>query len=386
MKPKPNVVLVSLDAVRAETAYSPLFPAFDALTRAAARFTRAISVSPITPVSHGTILTGLLPRRHGIRHLLREQLAPNAPTLAATLGAAGYRTGAVVAAAPLNRWFGLSRGFDHYDDEVPATPDPSGKALKRADEVATRALAWARRGRRRPFFLFVHFFDAHWPYCAPGARLATRIATRHPYEEEIAFLQQEFGRLLAGLRELTEELVVVTLADHGEDLGGFALNDHVGSGSYPEEETHGCLLFDGTQHVPLWISADGVAPREVPWQVSLLDVTPTILDLVEVESPAVDGRSLRPLLDGSKHEHRLAYSETFHREERAQHDPSLGDLRPLKALRVDDAWKIVWEVGGERCDVYDLAADPRERTPAALETLPAELSRRVTELRREYDG
>src|SRR5688572_22767795 len=174
-----HLLLVSLDTLRADVAYSGKFPAIESLRQRGTTFCSTVSSSPLTPISHATILTGLQPARHGIRHLFREQMTPDISTLAQRLSAHGYATGAVVASPGMNRWYGLDRGFDHYDDWVPPLEDGSsalelvdvekrGTALKRAPMVVERALAWLdRQPSDVPIFLFVHFFDAHWPYGPP---------------------------------------------------------------------------------------------------------------------------------------------------------------------------------------------------------------------------
>ena len=120
-----SVVLISLDSLRADVAYSGKFPSINRLCREGTWFRNVVSSAPLTPVSHATVLTGLQPYHHGIRHLFRESLGPDIPTLATAFHQVGYRTGAVVAAPGLHSWYGLNRGFEFYDDKTPALPDGS---------------------------------------------------------------------------------------------------------------------------------------------------------------------------------------------------------------------------------------------------------------------
>src|SRR5207248_293299 len=156
----------------------------------------AVASAPLTPVSHASVLTGLQPFNHGIRHLFREQLAPRVGTLQSVLQGAGYTTGAVVSCPGLHRWYGMDYGFSHYDDEIPLLADGRdplevvdveirGTALKRAPIVVERALSWLDRVKGEPFFGFVHFFDAHWPYEAPAD---FGVPFANPYEGEVAYM------------------------------------------------------------------------------------------------------------------------------------------------------------------------------------------------------
>src|SRR4051794_6810365 len=110
--PQPNVLFISLDTVRADVAYPGKMPNIERLRRHGTAFSQAVSSCPLTPVSHATVFTGLQPPGHGIRHLLRERMRTDVPTLAERLKDAGYATGAVVSCPGLNRWYGIDRGFE----------------------------------------------------------------------------------------------------------------------------------------------------------------------------------------------------------------------------------------------------------------------------------
>jgi arylsulfatase A-like enzyme len=376
MKPKPNLVLISLDTLRADVAYSGKFPTLERLRREGTCFRTVIAPAPLTPPSHATILTGLQPSRHGIRHLLKESLNEDAVTLASVLSAHGYETGAIVSCPGLNRWYGLGRGFQHYDDEIPPLADGRdalevidvklrGTALKRAPLVVERALGWLGGVKSRPFFLFAHLFDSHWPYEPPEDH---GLVVDNPYEGEVAFMDGHLGRLLAGLEEFTQGLadtMIVVLSDHGEDLAGWYANDHAGDRGHAEEEGHGCLLFDTTQLVPLWFRMPERIPagREISYQVRLCDVMPTVCEGLGLPCPPVDGTSLLPFLSGREAAHRTAYCETFFREELGGGNQAFAHLKPLKAVRLEDRFKVIWEVGGEMVEVYDLRRDPLEMKP-----------------------
>ncbi|WP_188188802.1 sulfatase [Nonomuraea sp. SYSU D8015] len=366
-----NLVLISLDTLRADVAYSGRFPAIERLRGEGATFTQAVSPSPLTPVSHATVLTGLQPPRHGIRHLFKEQLNPEVQTLAMLLSRQGYATGAVVSCPGMNAWYGHSRGFDHYDDWIPPLADGRdalqvvdvelrGTALKRAPLVTERALAWARTVDR-PMFLFAHYFDAHWPYEAPED---VGVPVDNPYEGEAAYMDRSLGHLLDGLD--LEDTLVVCFSDHGEDLGGWYDNDHAGERGHPEEKGHGALLFDATQLVPLIIRPPGgeSAGRVIDAQVRLADVMPTILEFLGVPAPDTDGVSLVEHLRNGGPD-LPAYCETYYREELAASDPAWSHLGALTAVRQPDR-KVIWEKDREHVWVYDLVHDALEQNPFEL--------------------
>jgi arylsulfatase len=381
--PRPNVLFISLDTVRADVAYSGKLAGVERLRAGGTTFSQAISSCPLTPVSHATVFTGLQPPNHGVRHLLREQLRPDVPTFAERLRAVGYETGAVVSCPGLNRWYGIDRGFEHYDDEIPLLPDGRdpltvgdvklrGLALKRAPVVVERSTAWLS-GRRAPFFFFAHFFDAHWPYEPPED---VGVAVDNPYEGEVAFTDHYLQLLLRRFEELGHSLadtLVVCFSDHGEDLGGWYANDHAGERGHPYEEGHGCLLFDATQHVPLMFSGPGVpVGRVVDAQVRLVDIMSTALELLDLEPTDSDGQSLTGFFDGSASfpPPRPAYSETFFPEEKRE-SSGYTSLTALASVRQDDGaghrGKVIWQVDpATRAEVYDLVADPTETAPVTL--------------------
>jgi arylsulfatase len=374
---KRNLLLISLDTLRADVAYRGPLPSFHALCERGTVFDHTVSSAPITPISHASVFTGLQPYEHGVRHLFRERLSTPVPTLAQLLSGAGYHTGAVVSCPGLNRWYRMHVGFSHYDDEIPRLQDGSdplttadvkmrGTALKRAPLVVERGLAWLEAHLRErgaePFFLFLHFFDTHWPY-EPPEWYAPEGA--NPYEGEAAYLDHYLGRLFQRLESwglLDGGTLVVLFSDHGEDLAGWYPNDHGGAAlGHPEEEGHGCLLFDATQMVPLAFLAPGLVPagRRVDTQVRLVDILPTIADLLGVGDPAPrSGRTLRGLFTGTE-PHRTAYCEAYHREEQVA-VPGLG---PWRGLRIDNRFKVIFDLLTQTFQVYDLEADPCESRP-----------------------
>jgi arylsulfatase A-like enzyme/Flp pilus assembly protein TadD len=351
-----NVLLVTIDTVRADHLgcygdRAAETPRLDRLAGQGVRFADASSAVPLTLPSHSSLLSGLLPPHHGLRNNGAGSFPSGSPTLATALSAAGYRTGAFVGSFVLDRRFGLARGFATYDDEIERDPR-AGAALEAerpGSVVVDRALAWLGKDEKdnrdnkdggRPFFLWVHLYDAHAPYTPPSP-WRERFAGR-PYDGEIASVDAQVGRLLDELdrRGLAASTVVAVASDHGEALGEHG------------EATHGLLLYQPTLHVPLLLRAPGLrAGQVVRTPVSLVDLAPTLAGLAgkALSSAPLDGRDLSAgLLRGEEPAPSDLYAETRY--------PALFGWSPLTALRRRDLKYI----DGSEPEMYDLAKDPRE--------------------------
>lgn len=317
--PQVDVVLVSLDTTRADAIGPRVTPKLDALATSGVRFEMALAHAPTTLSSHSSAFTGLDPHGHGVPRNGFE-LDPSLPTLGERFAAAGYQTIGVVGASVLAAETGISRGFSTWDEHFSADLGP--REERRADEVTDRALElWAQRDPDRPSLLFVHYFDAHSPYDAPGAwerrfsdpayagpvdgspgptmalaeAVRTRSATaadlaelRARYEGELGFVDEQVGRLLAGLGDRPRHLVV--FADHGEGLGEDSLSP-IG---------HGADVDLWAIHVPWLMTGPGLAPRRVAGMVRVEDIGPTVLDLVGLPTVG-EGRSRRSEALGGEH-------------------------------------------------------------------------------------
>jgi arylsulfatase A-like enzyme/cytochrome c-type biogenesis protein CcmH/NrfG len=333
---RPNILLITIDTLRADRVGRGLTPAIDALAARGIRFTHARSAVPLTLPSHVSIMTGRLPPAHGIR-LNGDAGLGDTPTIARVLHDAGYRTGAFVGAYVLDRRFGLGDGFDVYDDRVHR--DPSGnqqlEAQRRGDAVVDAALGWLNSNVKdpRPFFAWVHLYDPHTPYEPPPEYLEK--AGRNPYDGEVAFADLQVGRLLDWLSasKLTANTVVTIAGDHGEGLG-----DH-------GELTHGMLAYDSTLRVPLVLAVPNRDPAVDEAPVSLVEVAGTLLQLAGRQLPG--GMHPGSLVAGEASEHE-AYAETRY--------PASAGWHPLAAL-ADERWKLIQS---SELELYDVAADPSE--------------------------
>jgi len=303
---KPAVILITLDTTRLDHlgfggCAQAQTPVLDALSGRGAYLAGAQAHVPLTLPSHANILTGRLPGATGLRVnglVLREGV----PTLATRLKEQGYRTAAVVSSAVLARGRGLSRGFDAYDDRMTRTPRGGGAPEERtATEVTDAALALANAGPG-PLFLWVHYYDPHFDYVPPPPWSNQFKAS--PYDGEIAYMDSEIGRLLAGLEKagLLPGALVVVAGDHGEGLGEHG------------ERQHGVFLYNYALQVPLLFIWPGRIPAgSRPKDLcGLTDVYPTVMDLLGLPAGETDGRTLAPLFREEKLPPRDHYAETYH--------------------------------------------------------------------------
>lgn len=367
-----NVVLITLDTVRADHLGAYGYPAartpvLDRLAARGVRFARVDAAAPITLPSHASILTGLLPPRHGVRDNGAFRLAGEHRTVTEALAERGYDTAAVIAAVVLARRYGLDQGFAAWDESFAEPAESAPEAAEERDAAAVTDAALAQLAAlRAPFFLWVHYFDPHADYRPPARLLGAQEGDHRSYDAEIAHVDEQLGRLLAALPERT---AVVVVGDHGEMLGERG------------EATHGVLLHRGARRVPLLIAGPGVPVGAVVEPlVRTVDVAPTLLELAaggaesaeeldEELAEELDGVSLAPLWrlgKGTDRTDRLAYSESFL--------PFYAyRWHPLRALS-DGRWLFV---DGAEPRLFDLAADPaEERNLAAERTVEVDSWRR----------
>ncbi len=347
---RPNVLLITLDTVRADHlgcygSATARTPTLDGLAKDGVRFSRAFCNVPLTLASHATIMTGLYPSEHGSRVNGIDAISKEAPTLAEVLAAHGYRTGAFIAAVVLDARFGLNRGFETYDDyKVPGGFDPQDEMAliryRRGDEVADAALAWLKGRSRKPFFCWVHLYDAHRPYILDEPLVPPDLA--RAYEISISFADRQVARLLAQLKKdgLLDKTIVLVMADHGEALGQHG------------EDEHGLLLYNEVMHIPMLVRLPrgGLKGSVVDTTVSTVDIAPTVFDLLRMKAPVpVSGRSLVPALRGTLIPERPVYFETQFPFTEYGWSPLYG------ALRGD--WKYI---RAPREELYDVSRDPGE--------------------------
>lgn len=335
------VVLITVDTTRADRlepygAEGISTPHLADLAERGIVFDQAGSVAPITLVAHTSILSGRLPPSHGVRNNGLHYVADEVETLAEVLAAEGYRTGAFVSAAVLERRYGLHQGFEVYDDDLSSRTNrgPRMVADRPATAVVDAALEWvATLEEDDDFFLWVHFYDPHAVYSPPPPfRDDYR---ENLYDGEIAYMDAEIGRLL-GHPRLGRGAIVSVIGDHGESLGEHG------------EQTHALLAYESTLRVP-WILKvpGGPTGQRVAQPVSQIDMMPTILDALDLDwrREGVQGRSLLEAVEKPP----LVYGETY----LPYYTYGWAKLRSARR----GPWKYI---GGPEPELYDLRRDPHE--------------------------
>jgi arylsulfatase A-like enzyme/tetratricopeptide (TPR) repeat protein len=347
-----NVLLITIDTLRADALSSyggaAQTPALDRLASEGARFTFAHAHAVVTLPSHTSILTGRLPYEHGMRDNSGFRVKDGTETLATRLKAAGFATGAFVGGFPLTKRFGLTPGFDVYDDQMPELTGALAISMpeRRADAVVGRAVDWIGAQRSR-FFSWVHVFDPHSPYLPPEPHLARYAAS--PYHGEVAWTDQALSPLLEMLEGLSRPTLVIVTSDHGEGLGEHG------------ELTHGMFAYEPTLRVPLIVAR--VVPEErsnrlgrrgsplvVDSPARHVDIAPTVLEAIGVAAdPSMAGVSLASAIRGDPAVDRPAYFESMTYN-------LVRGWAPLRGVIVDKSKYIDLPIP----ELYDLATDPQE--------------------------
>jgi choline-sulfatase len=352
-RPSPNVILITIDTVRADHigcygSRDVRTPTVDALAGDGIVFDRAISQVPLTWPSHAVILTGAYPFQNGVQDFSGQPLASQFRSVAQALKDHGYTTGAVVSSFVLDRSWGLARGFDSYDDafspEQFQTRDPA-LVDRKADESVTHTLNWLRKNPRHPFFFWLHLYDPHSPYDPPEPYRTQYQA--HLYDGEIAYADHELGRLIAYLKrsELYERSLIIVLSDHGESLG-----DH-------GEREHGFFVYNSTMHIPMIVklpAGSGIPRGRISRPVETAAVAPTILRIAGLKDVIQTQFNSGGLFGSPADGEYAAYSETFYPMN------SFG-WSPLRALETSRYHYIE----APTPELYDLQSDPKEEKNVA---------------------
>ncbi len=413
--PALNVVVLVPDTVRADhvskNGYSrPTTPHLDQLATDGASFAQAVTVAPRTWQSFTSILTGLYPPHHGVRHIFDEPLEREIPTLASWLGDRGYRTAAFDTMAFIEQMTGGAQFQEHYLPDLTLARAARRIGADASDAaLAEQVVSWMSRGQGRPSFAFVRMSGAHWPYVADlswlgdehscagrdhsfnqgsyglavrGRDIEIRDEQAHRrliwnadlkpedrehmiahYDAALRRSDEEIGNIVDGLDALgrMSDTVLVVTSDHGESFG-----EH----GYLQ---HGPRIDESVLRVPLVVRLPDGHPAHrrdvvVEQLVRVVDIAPTLLDALGLPVPeGLDGRSLLPLLEGKQMPALWAYSETgrsFMGVDPERHLPGVeGKQRSIRT----DRFKLVRtpRPEGPLDRLYDLASDPEEQEDIA---------------------
>jgi arylsulfatase A-like enzyme len=386
-----NVMLISIDTLRASRlgfygGPRPTSPGLDAIAAESVVFENAAACSYHTADSHASIFTATLPSVHEVTNASSREgnaLAPGIQTLTEVLSASGFATAGFHGGGNVSAVYGFSRGFDLY------------QMTERMDDAAE----WLARSEKRPFFLFAHTFHVHDPYTpaveslaalgiqprddieidlgrlggAAGGSSFREVRNRFwagidkqnaehvayalaLYDAEILEVDRAITKLVRDVLRIAPRTVVIVTSDHGEEFG-----EH---GQFLHES-----LFQEVLHVPLLIRFPDGPARRVPERVSLLDLAPTVLDVLGLGSPSTfQGRSLLPALAGKANFRRAQMAEMM------LIAPAGEGVRPASSRLAAAAFlgneKILFQRPTLPLELYDLSADPLEKRDLALAEPP----------------
>lgn len=401
-----NVVLISVDTLRADRLGTYGYPRntspnIDKLARNSLVFDQAFSQGSSTEPGHLAVLASrhmpsLVPYTAKIPDYTWSSAFfmkdyPQLENIAERLQKHDYTTGAVVAGGlmrPSLRW---GKGFAFYEE----APELFAKKTS-AEEVNKIAFKWLDAHANQKFFLFVHYLDVHCPYVAPtvdefevespeqesskligncagkiGHRLS-RISEQERkdtlkgisdrYDATIHYVDSHVGQLLNKLEQLgvNEKTLIVLLADHGEEIGDHAFAPYHQFFDRGVVVDHTTSMFNEVLHVPLIIYHPHVAPQRIPYHVGLIDVAPTVLDMLSIPIPTqFEGKSLIPFFNGHEKAHRDVFSASMHSRVHPYKTFVLisGNLKYIFAYKGD--FKIFREY------LYNLTEDPGEQIDLA---------------------
>lgn len=289
-----NLLFITVDTLRADElgAYGAthgVSPNIDALAQTGVVFEKAISQSSWTLPAFASIITSTYPSTHKVDNY-NAGLDPSFETLGDVLSDADFFTAAVTSHVFVGPKFGMGQGISMFDDSLVAG-NKQAELKVSSPEVTKRGIRWLEDAskRQRRWFLWLHYFDPHFPYLRHDDAGETEGLTEQDYQADIAFTDRWIGQVLEALKRLgvDDDTLVVLVSDHGEEF-----REH-------KKLRHGFTLFREVVHVPLIMRAPGVAPGRIGEAVRGIDVMPTVLDLLGLPIPkAAVGRTLVPAMLG----------------------------------------------------------------------------------------
>lgn len=356
-----NVLLVSLDTLRADHLGTYGYrrktsPEIDAIATRGVVFERAVAPAPGTPPSHMSLFTSTLSCIHGIDGSVRDRAVSDQLVLwPEILQDAGYATGAFTENGWVTPTFGFDRGFDVFvENTSPDLMAPTGQAEK----TFSQAIDWIDRQDESPWFAFVHTYQVHDPY-APPPGMVEKVAPDHAgdrdsidranYDAEIFYTDGLLGDLVRRAEAASGDrpILVILFSDHGELFGEHGARKH------------SFWLYEELLHVPLIFYAPRLLEaRRIDRRVALIDVLPTVLDLLGLAGlPQAQGRSLDPLLRGG------SLTDT----------PIFAEMTVLGRIAAYSGnQKSTVDLKQRSADVVDLATDPSEDHPRKVDPLAGE--------------
>jgi arylsulfatase A-like enzyme len=371
---KPNILLITIDTLRSDYlgCYgNPVVktPHIDQVAKEGVLFSQAITHIPITGPSHTSLMTSLLPRTHEVKINGIPYQKENI-TLAELMRSHGYRTAAFVSAYPLKSYnSGLHRGFDMYNDSFSYLDSHEALLLvqffnhlgllyggleQRAEETNKKALRWLEDNYGKPFFLWIHYFDPHYPYdplppydtfYQDKKGITKNDRQKALYAGEISYTDEHIGKLINQLKKLKvlDDTLLIITADHGEGLG-----------EHDYYYDHSEYLYEPLIKIPLIMRYPPLLPKNkiIEKQVQIIDIMPTVISIAGIHTNhQLFGRNLLSLMNENFVELKaLTYAlvETF--------EPEASTDRT--AIRTNE-WKLIVNSEGQE-EFYNLIDDPDE--------------------------
>jgi arylsulfatase A-like enzyme len=382
-----TVILISLDALRPDHLHCYGYcretsPYIDALARESVLFENAISQSHWTLPAHMSLMTSLYPSTHKVYR--ERELEKSKITLPQLLRKNGSTCFGFATHTRLRPEYGFARGFDSY---MYKEYDFHAKRAT-ADKVTSRAMNFVTEHKDKDTFIFLHYFDIHTPYMPPG-RYATLFDTTYAgditgrdfrsftkpihnifadphneiserdlahmvalYDGEVAHIDYYVGMLVAHLKSegLYENAVIIVTSDHGEELW-----EHKSIGHN--------TLYDEVIRVPLIIKLpekrDHTRMRDV---VQSIDIFPTVLDVLGIVPPRIQGSSLLPLIENAEEWRSEAYSERLSGWNSNEYGIAVrtGQYKYIYTTRFDTHDFTSFQKHDEMKELYRIDSDPRE--------------------------
>lgn len=350
-----NVLFITIDTVRYDhTGFGgrnrgprprDTTPNLDKLVARSTSFTFANAPTPGTMGSIPAIITsrffhsGVALDEANIKPGMPPRLAPANVTLPEVFKRNGYATGAILSHEYFNDW-GMDQGVDDYDNVFP-THDPNRVA---DDQIADHAISWIAAHPSGPWFLWAHFIDPHSQYVGHPGETSYGPEQEDIYDGELHFTDKQLGRLLDQLNKLPggERTIIVVTSDHGD---GF--NEHGFTG-------HAIALARELLHVPMIVYVPDAPARQVGGATSPIDLFPTVAELcgLDVSDLQLEGKSLVPqIFYGQEDPERVVFAETNY-------------PNPLRSA-ANPRWKLIFNLKGNFYELYDLVADPMEKSNVA---------------------
>ncbi len=389
-QPRHNVVFITIDTLRADHlgCYGyprQTSPAIDAFAQNSVLFENCVSQATSTLPSHTSIFTSLYPPAHGVTHNV-ARLSPEVPSLVRVFKSNGYITGAIISNLVLESRFGLSQGFQTYDEKLKSRELNRKKFLeRRADATTDAAIEWLRSAKEKRFFLWVHYIDPHGAYYPPPEYrrmflgddwyseeeempidsenfvsgtipgYQAHFGNKNPsyyiaqYDSEIRFTDDQIGRLLQylGQSDLISNSIIVITADHGETLAERDLCF-----------THTFRTYDEQAVIPLIIHfPDPELRKRIGAQVRAIDIIPTLLDKLGLQNPySIHGASLMKLITSGE-EPPADFAVIYSDYGMDFFDSVMGARKSIRTRR----WKLTQNSLDGSMELFNLEEDPLEK-------------------------